>query len=821
MLRLEPTRKTFTEASALHTNVNLFGFWNEHAFITKSGDAGMVLRVSGVDYESLDHGARDLAVKRLEAALRVFDDKTRIYQLLFKSQAEVVQPAAHPNPLVQAAAEQRTRHLTERADDLHRLDIYFVLLREGTAASASALSALRRVPQDFIGAGRDFLRSFASDKTRILVADQIETAARQLEHRSRSFIQQLEDLVKIDLLQAEDAFRVLYRTLNFENWKRENARLVSSDALDVQLCDTQLEAHRGYLRAGDQYLRVLTLKDPPSETWPLILRDLLEIKANFTIVTEWQAIDNGKARKLIQSRRRHFHNSKTSFMSNLSLSEHKGPADELIDDSKQAAVADLGECLTAIAHDGKYFGEFSLSCVLHSPNLKELDRIVPEFVRAFTKYDGGLLEERYNLLNAFFAAVPGNTAFNLRRLHILNTNYADLSLLFTVTTGDPTNRHFSSEYLAILETDQATPYYLNLHQQDVAHTLILGATGSGKSFLLNFLIQSLQKYDPQTYIFDLGGSFENITRIFGGSYLNAGPADQAFTINPFSLPPEKANLDFLYAFLKVLIEGNGKHELSGIEERSLYAAVERMYKLDPKTRTLTNLAAMIGPLSEHLQRWTRAGQFGHVFDNAEDTLTVRSFQTFNFDTSAIYPDVLEPLLFYILHRASSAIEAAQNAGQFKAFILDEAWMFIRNRTIRDYVTKAEKTWRKKNAAMILATQSLHELASSEMLEIVCESCPTKIFLANPDIDVPLYRDSFHLNDTELELLAGLIPKRDLLVKTPQGAKKLHLSVDSFAYWMATNTPKDNVQRQRYFERFGVQNGLLELARDHPVESRAL
>ena len=182
--------------------------------------------------------------------------------------------------------------------------------------------------------------------------------------------------------------------------------------------------------------------------------------------------------------------------------------------------------------------------------------------------------------------------------------------------------------------------------------------------------------------------------------------------------------------------------------------------------------------------------------------------------------MLEPLLFYVLHRASSAIESGENASQFKVFIMDEAWMFIRNRTIRDYVTKAQKTWRKKNAAMILATQSLQELATSEMLEIVCESCPTKIFLANPDIDVPVHRDSFHLNDTELELLAGLVPKRDLLVKTPQGAKKLHLSVDSFCYWMATNTPRDNVQRQRYFERFGLQDGLLNLARDYPLESRA-
>jgi type IV secretion system protein TrbE len=61
--------------------------------------------------------------------------------------------------------------------------------------------------------------------------------------------------------------------------------------------------------------------------------------------------------------------------------------------------------------------------------------------------------------------------------------------------------------MAVLETDNSTPYYLNLHNRDVAHTLMLGATGSGKSFLGNFLIQNAQKYDPLTYIFDIGGRF--------------------------------------------------------------------------------------------------------------------------------------------------------------------------------------------------------------------------------------------------------------------------------------------------------------------------
>ncbi len=33
----------------------------------------------------------------------------------------------------------------------------------------------------------------------------------------------------------------------------------------------------------------------------------------------------------------------------------------------------------------------------------------------------------------------------------------------------------------MLETDNSTPYFLNLHNGEVAQTLILGMTGSGKS----------------------------------------------------------------------------------------------------------------------------------------------------------------------------------------------------------------------------------------------------------------------------------------------------------------------------------------------------
>ena len=55
--------------------------------------------------------------------------------------------------------------------------------------------------------------------------------------------------------------------------------------------------------------------------------------------------------------------------------------------------------------------------------------------------------------------------------------------------------------------------------------------------------------------------------------------------------------------------------------------------------------------------------------------------------------------------------------------MDEAWRFLRHPTIQRYILEALKTWRKKNAAMILATQSSADLVRSEMLNVVVESCP--------------------------------------------------------------------------------------------------
>jgi type IV secretion/conjugal transfer VirB4 family ATPase len=815
MLRLHKVIKPWKEAASLNDNINLYGFWSETVFLTKSGDVGMVLRVPGVDYESLDYNSQDYSVKRLESALKSFGSGFRVYQYLFKSNRPEIPFESYDDPVVQMEVNHRREFFAAKRDHLYQVEIFYCILLQGARSKTGIGAALGRLVNDPAGRFGELKAQFSNGGMKTLLRTQIEHDVALLEQRVRAFIRQLSDFMQIDILNQNGQFRFFRRLLNYDDWRIAGAPK-STQFLDYQTVNSDIEAERDYLRVGDHFVRVLTMKEAIGETRPLVLDALLKIPGSFYVVTEWAPITTDKARKEVTKRRRHFNISKTGFISQLGNDQTKtNPRDVLVDESKQVDIENLGDCLRALG-EGQSLGEFSLTIVVYGRDGRELERLVGEFSGVFTNADGSLVAETYNQLNAYFAAVPGNYAFNLRRLHLLNTNYADLSFLFTILQGDRRNQHLGTEYLAVLETDNKTPYFLNLHNGEVAHTLILGMTGSGKSYLCCFLLQNAQKYQPLTFIFDIGGSFQSLTTIFGGSYLNVGRESRDFSINPFSLPRTKENLQFLFAFFRTLIEGNDqRYRLDFKEERKLWDGIERMYILEPEQRTISNFANIIGELKERLHRWTRQGQYGFLFDNVEDTLSFSRFQTFNFAGWGDAPEVLEPLLFYVLHRASNEIIDTAGLGTFKVFLLDEAWLFIRNETIRRYVVQAQKTWRKHNAAMILATQSIKELEESGMLQIVSESCPTKIFLANPEMDRNLYREAFHLNDTELDLIAGLIPPGQMLIRTAQTSKKVQLNVDSVSHWMATNSAPENLTKREYFTQFGIAEGLRRLAEDHP------
>ena len=84
-----------------------------------------------------------------------------------------------------------------------------------------------------------------------------------------------------------------------------------------------------------------------------------------------------------------------------------------------------------------------------------------------------------------------------------------------------------------------------------------------------------------------------------------------------------------------------------------------------------------------------------------------------------------------------------------------------------------RTLRKKNAAVVLATQSLSEIANSPYRDVILESCPTKLYLPNAEARNPqtreLYR-KFGLSDRQIDIIAEAAPKRDYYYVSPLGRR---------------------------------------------------
>jgi type IV secretion/conjugal transfer VirB4 family ATPase len=796
--------RDYTDAGAVNSLLAPWGFVDDETFLTKAGHLGVVYSVRGVDGEALPHPQRRTLTHRFEAALRLLDEHCRVYQYLIKQTAPPFVAERCAQPVAHDAIQRRVEYLNDRRGALSQVELFLVLLYESPTPSRRSTA----LPHLWCDARQGLRARRSPSQALTLLEDELERAIAALHHKAQGFEVQLAD-VGLRRLPKAEAFRFFRRLVNYDPVVVDATRLSHDVHLDYFMADSPVECHRDHLTVGPHAVKVLTMKEPPSQTFAHLLADLVAVPGEFIACLEWQRTASDRMRRDIQTRRRHFFNKRVSMINY--VAPETRPEEMLVDDSASTMVRQLGDALTELEVNGHFFGLCSLTLALHGTDRRALEHQVAEATKTLAVHDGSLFEESYNLLNAWLGMVPGNGAVNVRRMALLETNVADLSFLFAPDPGEPVSPHLQREALAVFETPAGTPYAYNPHVQDVGHTLVLGATGSGKSFLLNFLVTHAQKYDPLTVILDLGHSYRKLATLLQGQYLEVGLRHASVTINPFALDPSSEHLHFLHAFVRVLLEGSDHYRLSDLEDREVYEAIENLYVLDRRQRRLFTLANLLPrALSARLHKWVDGGRYASLFDNVDDTLTVNRLQVFDFEAMRAYPVLLEPLLFYVLHRVTARVLDPAEAATLKLCVMDEAWRFIQHPTLRAYVQEALKTWRKRNAMMMLATQAADDFASAELLRTVVESCPTKLLLANPSLDTQQYVDLFHLNAMEVELLTGLVPRQQVLLKRPTLAKVLSLQVDPKSYWIYTNTPVDNARVAAMCRDCGFDAGLARL-----------
>ena len=188
-------------------------------------------------------------------------------------------------------------------------------------------------------------------------------------------------------------------------------------------------------------------------------------------------------------------------------------------------------------------------------------------------------------------------------------------------------------------------------------------------------------------------------------------------------------------------------------------------------------------------RWIEGGAWGAYFDNpavGAPDLEFADWQVIDLAGAVEHPDLCDAALSYLLERMRLEVEDPSEAARLKLMVVDEAWRYLQDPAVLSYLAEAAKTWRKKNAALILATQSAVDVTATPGAAALLESIPTKLFLANPELPDAVGA-LFRLNDSELAQVRGLIPKRELYLRRPDGAAVLRLEVDPESYWLYTSS----------------------------------
>ena len=410
--------------------------------------------------------------------------------------------------------------------------------------------------------------------------------------------------------------------------------------------------------------------------------------------------------------------------------------------------------------------------------------------------------ETLNATDAYLGSLPGNWYCNIREPLINTNNLADLVPLNSVWSGSPVAPcpFYPSNSPPLMQVASgSTPFRLNLHVDDVGHTLIFGPTGSGKSTLLALIAAQFRRYEhAQIFAFDKGHSLMPLTLAAGGNHYDIG-GDRDTNERRLSFCPLwdlNTDSDRAWAseWIETLVTMQGititpDHRNAISRQISLMAAAQG--------RSLSDFVSgvQMREIKDALHHYTVDGPMGQLLDAEEDGLTLRAFQCFEIEQLMNLGErSLVPVLTYLFRRIEKRLD-----GSPSLIVLDEAWLMLGHPVFRAKIREWLKVLRKANCAVVLATQSISDAERSGIIDVLKESCPTKICLPNGaarEAGTREFYERIGFNERQIEIVANAIPKREYYVATPEGRRLFDMSLGPVALSFVGASGKDDLKRIR-------------------------
>lgn len=443
-------------------------------------------------------------------------------------------------------------------------------------------------------------------------------------------------------------------------------------------------------------------------------------------------------------------------------------------DKELAQWMEIDRLTQSLNSNTRSFGEQQTSIFLIAPGMKQLEANVKLTQKAMAKL--GMVAVREDLLfeNCYWAQLPGNFPFIARKRSTDTQHLAGFATVQTQPMGNAAGSPWGPP-VSLLTTVQDAPYFFNFHRDASAHTVILGAPKSGRTSMAHFLIAQARKLGITIWYLDVHGRSKALMEAMGGKCLTPGTAQ--LRLNPFALPDTPANREFLAIWLATLIDPYGR-QLNRASLGFFQSLIGELMQLPQPQRRLSALLPIVrahdAMLAATLSRWVAGGEFGELFDMADDQFRPEKLISWNLAPWFNNDATRGPLASYLLHRLTMELKKDEPT----LFVLDEAFDLLNTPLFGPRAAAWCDFLSANNAAAMLMTDRVEYSASMSFTASVA-SRAASIFAMPERAPGAEYIMGFGLSETDIAAIAHMDPlKRHVLLKRGDSSSMLRMDLSS-------------------------------------------
>jgi conjugal transfer ATP-binding protein TraC len=627
-----------------------------------------------------------------------------------------------------------------------------------------------------------------------------ETRVRALE----SIVSGIEDSLRNVRVHAERLSNKALADFYYRHLNPSRSRLVpcpdpvpaKNQSARSLLAESACQTDYGYFLLDGQFHQTLNLLILPDRVEPAALSDMtMHLSADYDLALTVHVVDSeGLIEKLKTqaniARALSFSNFGSHYEASLKYKE-------------------LDELIKEIRATPQRLMTFSLCILLKDVSLTGLEEKTAYALKAFQEIGSarGILDH-LNHEDLFLSILPNHSHLNSRKHVIHSRALSQFIPLNAPWTGTPVPK-------MLFQNPQGELVSLDLFDSSLPakHALLVGTTGSGKSFATNYLLTQffIESTNHHIIIIDVGGSYRKLCRLFNGRYLQVELSEE-FAFNPL---PEKSQIiagkdldpDEL-AYITLILERmvlDQDEALNSLGDAILEKAIRQAYR-ETQTPSLMEIRKALTQLSgdeedkalanhfyKNLEMWTE-GRYAQVFNSRRRLQIDNRLIVFDLERLASHPK-LQAVYFYVIRQIIDS--KLRNKALKKMIVVDEGWRFFNDDIGSRLIENLYRTARKSNGMILSISQSPADFLSTKAANAIITNSYVKYILRLTKGHELLPQLGFAANEIETIKQLNSVPRKysDVYLKFNDRGAVLRLEPSALDYWICTTDADDSLKEE--------------------------